>query len=572
MWPLRAVSRHLLALWLLLPWLLLGCANVIGIEERRADVADNYPEQGYAGCRPGNCGGCLDVHRRECEARSACAQAVEEDDCAGCVCQSCSEQLVDCQLDSGCSAIWLCLRETRCDLSERAAGNCQDACGTVIQANGGVGGSAWRAAVAVRSCAASAACLTCLAPQVQQSERSCSQQNGCQDCDDCFAQCLCSGERFGVCRELCGDQAPADCSEANGCANCGNCFDACACSGDSFQQCSQACGSPTATEPGCTAAMSCTGCADCAAQCLCSGGGDATECSVLCGEPAPENACEFDSGGGTALCEGCTSCLAGCTCNGTELSACMDTCGHHDCCDSRTCATGSVTACSCESSAETCFEAVYGSCEGFFDCDACACRQCPGELGVCLDQPGCKSIFDCMRNTECHGTACSERCGTGTTPEDFAVAEALWACYHGAQCTCSGEPPIVSCPGTQGNVDCAGYQSSSATLLACCPEQPAASGEQVETVGIPDSDPCGLELSRYFRSARACEPRNQANPSRFAVLETCPELPVGGVVYNGATLRGCCRAADGMCGYYDDVTGLGCLDAGIFGMAPEPCP
>lgn len=570
---LRQLPRPLLALCLWLGCLGAACGTVLGIEERRADVAESYPEQGYTGCVPGICTGCLDVHVEECEVRSACAEVPEQNNCASCVCQSCIDELVECQLEGGCTDIWACLRETRCDLSERAAGNCLEVCGAVIQANGGVSGPAWRSAIGIRTCAASSACLGCLAPQVQQSARGCSQQNGCQDCDDCFAQCLCSGERFGVCQEECGAQA-TDCSEDDGCASCSNCFDACACNGESFQQCSVLCSPPEepGPEPECSPETSCTDCADCAAQCVCSGGGDATTCSVLCGPPSHDQSCEFDHDVGYSLCTECTSCLASCRCNGTELSACLETCGHHECCPSG-CGPGSATGCTCNgNSADFCFENVYGSCSQFAGCDSCACEQCPGELMLCLDTPGCKSVFDCMRESDCHGGACFERCGGGADSNAFAMAETLWGCYHGSYCTCEVAPTSISCPSPQGNVDCAGYDSPSATLSACCTQSNSGSSqtEQVEILG--EDSACGLQLARYFSAARACEPRQQQNAPRFELLETCESKAVAGEVYNGATLRGCCRAADRTCGLYDDVTGLGCLSANIFGVEPKACP
>ncbi len=546
---------------------------MLGIDERRADVASSYPEQGYAGCSPGDCSGCLDVHREECEVRSGCAELAGQSDCAGCVCESCTEQLVECRSsEGGCAEIWECLRETRCELSERAAGNCVEACGAVIQANGGLSGAGFRSALAVRTCAASSACLTCLAPQVQQSARSCTQQNGCQDCADCFGQCLCSGERFSVCQSACGDQAPApECSEDNGCAQCSNCFDACACSGESFQQCNVLCSPPDdpGPEPVCSAENSCTDCADCTSQCVCSGGGDEAACAILCGPPALEDACEFDTNTGHELCGGCNSCVAKCTCEGRELSECMAECGHHGCCASNSCPLGGATGCTCGSSGQTCFDAVYGSCDSFKGCDSCACQQCPGQLAVCEDVPGCKGVFDCMRLTECHGSACLERCGKDAAPAAFAFAEALWACYHGSSCSCETESDTINCPSAGGTVSCASYESRSVELPACCTQHGGSGQAEAEVGG--NEDPCGLELSREFRGARSCEPREQPNPPRFELLETCDSLAVGGAVYNGATLRGCCRAADGNCGLYDDITGLGCLDATIFGVTPKAC-
>jgi hypothetical protein len=305
---------------------------------------------------------------------------------------------------------------------------------------------------------------------------------------------------------------------------------------------------------------------------VCSGSGDQTLCEVLCASsPHDADACEFDKDNGYALCTDCTSCLASCTCNGTELSACMATCGHHDCCigtGGTGCGAGGATDCTCSSTADTCYAGIYNGCESFSGCDTCACEQCPGALTVCMDTPGCHPLFECMRTIECHGSACYDRCGSGADSAAFAVAEALWACYHGSSCSCSGNEAIV-CPSTLGNVECAAHEGPNATLSACC-TQATTSGSQTEQVEIiGDEAPCGLELSPYFRAARACEPRAQASAPRLE--ETCESRVVDGEVYGGATLRGCCRAADNTCGFFDDVTGLGCLSASIFGVTPQTC-
>src|SRR5687767_8588385 len=121
------------AAWLLLASCLVACASVLGIEERQQDSATNYPAAGYEGCRPGvSCAGCLTVHERECELRSACSATASSDDCAGCVCESCTDSVVDCQLDAACAAIWQCLKQSRCDLSERSSASCLNECGSVI--------------------------------------------------------------------------------------------------------------------------------------------------------------------------------------------------------------------------------------------------------------------------------------------------------------------------------------------------------------------------------------------------------------------------------------------------------
>jgi hypothetical protein len=86
---------------------------------------------------------------------------------------------------------------------------------------------------------------------------------------------------------------------------------------------------------------------------------------------------------------------------------------------------------------------------------------------------------------------------------------------------------------------------------------------------IDSTNPCGLHLQAFIRGARGCEPRAQPSPPRFA--ERCPDGTVAEPPYSGAVLKGCCRE-DGMCGYFDDVTGLGCLSAPTFGASEQSCP
>jgi hypothetical protein len=567
-----------LGVWLLSLSLLAACASILGIEERKQDSASNYPAEGYPGCVPGSCGGCLDVHQRECQLRTSCVDSVKHNDCAGCVCENCLEPVVDCQLDTGCAAIWECLRETRCDLSARASGNCLDSCGSVIEANGGLNGQAFRAAAEIRTCAATAACLTCLAPQVQQATRSCTQANACQDCPDCFDQCLCSGEKFGACQRLCGEQAPPSaCSDADSCVGCSNCFDACACNGVSFDDCIDAC---TSTDPdpdpippvNCTPTNSCSGCSDCKTQCVCSGGGDDAECEALCAPPSQVDACVEDPRGSGSACGGCQSCIAQCTCGSTQMEYCAQ-----QICQTEDCRNGGY-GCDCTASSEDCFREHFGSCDQFAACEACACQQCPGELGMCLDSDGCQPTFDCMRATSCQGSACLERCrGSDLPPEAFAYAEALWACYQGSpcqNCTPPGMAPVIQCPGLQGSVDCAGFTDTNVTLPACCSSSTIVSLPQPvgrTTQSTPDDNPCGLDVSAFSRQARACEPRAQSNPPRYKLLETCPSRHIPAAPYNGALLQGCCRGADHSCGYFDDIAGLGCLSASIFGDTVQGC-
>jgi hypothetical protein len=571
---------------------LAACADFLGIEERKQDTAANYPVEGYAGCRPGQCGGCLDVHRRECEARTACANAEGQgDNCAACVCENCEDSVVECQLDPGCTAIWQCLRDTRCDLSDRATGNCAQACGEVIQNSGGLNGRSFQKAVEIRTCAAGAACLTCLAPQVQQSTpvqpRVCSQATACQECDSCFDQCLCSGEQFGECREFCkeeGDAPPEACSEEDGCAGCTSCNHTCLCNGGTFEVCNASCTQdttpPVVTPPdppaSCTDANSCVGCPDCVSQCVCSGGGTQMECNAWCNPTS--DSCVEDPRGQNSTCGGCQGCVAQHTCNDYYTSAEQafnDSCEQNDCCLTGNCSSFSQCAL-CESSSSDCLNTVHGypSCDYFGPCEQCACDQCPGELGMCLEVYGCMQTFDCMRSTNCKGKGCLDRCRGSEYPvEAFALAEALYSCSKGASCGCNTEPPApVQCATPSGMTECAGYLGVNISLYPCCNEQVNI---YAQTTGleqnVPDDNPCGLELYRYYRDARSCEPRTQQNPPRYELLETCPDGVPQGAPYYGAILKGCCRGADQTCGYFDDITGLGCLSASVFGDTPQPC-
>lgn len=193
---------------------------------------------------------------------------------------------------------------------------------------------------------------------------------------------------------------------------------------------------------------------------------------------------------------------------------------------------------------------------------------------MCLDTLGCKETFDCMRATECKGSTCLQRCrGSDYPPEAFAYAEALWACHRGSACGCGASSlPSVACPSLQGELQCEPYVGV-VEISACCTSAAEMGTEPVgaEQELLDSTNPCGLELGSFVRSARPCEPRTQAHPPRYEVLETCPDGAITGPPYSGALLRGCCRE-DRTCGYYDDVTGLGCLSTTTFGQAALACP
>jgi len=550
-------------LGLLLTLLLVSCASVLGIEERRQDSAASYPAEGYPGCRPGvSCAGCLAVHQHECELRSACSPGASSDDCAGCVCNNCLEPVVDCQLDAGCAAIWQCLKQSRCDLSGRGAASCLTACAGAIEAHGGVGGEAFRAAADVRTCAITSSCLSCLAPEPEPAA-GCTKANSCQGCPDCFRECICSGEKFGACKQLCGtDAPPATCTTENSCAGCSTCFDLCTCGGGGFDHCTSAC-QVGATSPAlttCTSDTSCSDCADCSSLCVCHGG-DQAECATQCAPPIPSGVCvQSSAGSGTESCAGCGACFSRCSCAGTALELCMSDCGMGQDCD------GAMTGCVCaqQGSAVSCAQQNY-DCDAASSCSACACRSCPGQYALCEETHDCPAVFDCLRATRCQGGDCRTRCGNVSSASGaFDVAEALWACNQANACECENQPdPTQRCPGPDGDVACADYRGIDVQFDACCPSNsgPGSAGS---------TSACGLDLRSQFRKASECEPLGQGNAPRL-LLESCPGRIISDPPYNGVKLSGCCHAADSTCGVFDDVTGLGCLSSTVFGIEAEAC-
>jgi hypothetical protein len=552
--------------WVCLTLLLAGCASVLGIEDREQDNASGYPAEGYDGCRPGiGCAGCLAVHQQECELRSSCAAAAGSADCASCVCANCTDPVVHCKLDLGCAAIWECLVQSRCDLSARGATSCLTACSGVIDAQGGVGGDAFRAAADVRTCAITSSCLSCLAPEPEPTA-GCSKENSCQDCPDCFRECICSGEKFGTCKQSCGTEAPpAACTTENSCAGCSTCFDLCTCGGDGYDHCTSACqvGATPPPVSTCTAATSCSDCDDCASLCVCHGG-EAADCASQCATPVPAGVCVQTSVGSESdTCGGCGGCLSGCSCAGTPLEDCMSRCGVGAECD------GLMKECVCaeQDTADSCAQRSY-SCDDASSCTACACRSCPSQYALCEETPDCPAVFDCMRATRCQGSECAERCG-GIAADGvgvaFDAAEALWACNQANSCACETPPDRTKvCSGPNGDLACAAFEGSNAQLPACC----ANTGGSGTAGG--GSSACGLDLRSYLRNAQDCEPLGQGNRPRL-LLESCPSRTVFDPPYNGVKLAGCCHAEDNTCGFFDDVTGLGCLSSEIFGIEAGGC-
>src|SRR4029077_11202960 len=104
---------------------------------------------------------------------------------------------------------------------------------------------------------------------------------------------------------------------------------------------------------------------------------------------------------------------------------------------------------------------------------------------------------------------------------------------------------------------------------ACCPA-PILTTKAGGSIGPTGDASCGLAIRSYFPNALECEPLDQQRPPAF-LLGACSGARIVAPPYNGAALDGCCRADDS-CGFYDNVTGLGCLSASVFGISTaESC-
>jgi hypothetical protein len=527
------------ALWLVLG--LVACASVLGIDERELD-STSFPVNGYEGCRPGQgCDGCImPEHAAACASATGASVLCQRDDlgeCSSCVCDHCASDMAACGKSRRCVDIWSCLSETRCDLLESSDTGCYraDACRAAIEDNGGLDGAPFEQAVAIRVCAVTSSCLSCLSPDPEPAA-SCSPENGCQGCGDCFQQCVCSGDTFSACQTFCGEDAPpSSCSEEDECHGCTRCFETCICTGGDFAMCTNAC------RETCVPATQCSECAGCVERCQCLGG-EAAACEAQCA--IPPGACVEASSGGAEACNGCSSCLADCTCDGTVLDQCLARCQAQpcNCADKDECNSG-FDACLCDDSAANCAQQYHSCFDTSSRCDDCPCERCGDKYALCKDTQGCYGILTCMRDSDCQGPDCFAQCGGSQAVNSaaFAAAEALWACSQGQGCTCDSDPFCAE--------QCTPFEQNGVTIEACCVDDEPA--------------PCGLSTRKYFPRGPACVLLDQPNRPD-ASADTCPSRSAPSAEpYGGACFEGC-RREDGSCGYWDHITGLGCLDPDMF--------
>ena len=453
---------------------LLGCNAVLGIEsDRRLDTS--YPDGGYDGCSDNtDCTQCTtEVQRCLCEGGdpATCEDKPPKvdcenlaDDCMTCGCEDCPREYADCTANAGCRKIRDCIEEHACDLGGPGAQSCDssDACGDVIDANGGAESPSNELFNRLANCSIEADCPC--------KDRSCTEQFGCADCGDCMSTCMCEGKSDAECNSQC----TTPCSSDDNCEGCKDCLSDCLCHGDSKPQCQDQCdaekcksGEDCSTCPDCVSRCmcegssepdcqdrctvsscsendDCAGCPDCVSACMCLGQSEA-ECQDLC-------SCVFEVDG----CVGCADCMAECRCNGYTDSDCALSCG-----------TGST--CSAESGCTDCSTCVQ----------ACRCKGgtvagCTRECGVtrndnCTAGVSCAECGTCVTKCTCNGgapRACMNECDLTVCPTG---CDSCTSCMD--ECECNGSPPdacIKSCLGSS----CAGLDLPACDDCSCrnCPE------------------------------------------------------------------------------------------------------
>lgn len=255
---------------------LFACNAVLGIEsDRKLDT--DYPDGGYDGCSEGTgCSQCTtDLQRCLCEGGdTASCEGTEpkvdceslDDDCMTCACEDCSQEYGNCTASIGCRRIRDCVGSHGCDLDSSSAYSCDssDACGDVIDANGGPEGLPKKLFDRLADCAINADCPC--------KDRSCTAAFSCEGCGDCVSSCICGGTSESECQDLCA------CSQDDDCAGCADCMAECRCNGYTDSECEVTC---TTVSP-CSADNGCKNCSTCAEECRCAGG-TVTACARQCG-------------------------------------------------------------------------------------------------------------------------------------------------------------------------------------------------------------------------------------------------------------------------------------------------
>ncbi len=396
-------------------------------------------------------------------APAMCREADLDDECLGCFCEHCGDEVLACERNEDCQSIFDCITRFECDpLPVVGTESCYrpEFCGPTIADAGGMDGQGHNLFRRALDCSIQSACPcgddsgscwpeagcecgdcweSCLCegqPDFECIDRcgdpNCGNDGTCGGCDTCIDDCLCKGQwDLYYCAELC---RPGDsCTSERGCF-CGSCVDDCTCLGDQPSDCNTWC-QPCSLEEGCD----CGG--DCYNQCYCEGN-DVTTCDARCGTgPCSVNGgCNCPDCYSRCLCMGfdsvycdsdckveacsseggcfCGNCFDDCTCQGNGTGYCNDLCNPPPC--------SPVNGCACATCYDTCM------CDGFdstYCNDTCfppACSPAGGcNCGSCFSDCTCQGNDDVYCNETCYPEACSPAGGCNCGD-----------CY--LDCTCAG--------------------------------------------------------------------------------------------------------------------------------------
>jgi hypothetical protein len=465
--------------------------------------------------------------------------------CEGCFCGECREEIDTCLGERGCAEIMDCVLSHDCDPGvAMGAGSCytQATCRGVMDEYG-LGSDAFRVFQAALKCRGDSFCPCNGEPL------GCTPDEGCTDCLGCWDACGCDMNGLEMCRAECGDP---NCNTGDGCNGCTDCVDRCLCDGaSSIGFCVQQCGM---SGNACSPANDCD-CADCLSECICSG--------------QDEAACEEECVTGVNLacspvdeCQNCSTCEGACSCeSGGPVSECLGSCeSPYGCTVAGDCTTcGSCTAqCECETGdAFDCIDRCAGVTCTDADlsvCESCACTSCPSAFALCAETVGCSELMRCIETTHCLNLGDCSRAETcealvlAVEPAALGIVESLAECRTSSPCGCIAGPAMIQC----GEQMCAAYQPPPPDPIA----QPCCGG---------DGTVCGLEPMQLFGPNAQVDCVELGQPGTLDL--DCPSIAPPQLPYDNTTLPGCCRP-DGVCGYQDDITGLGCIDATLLTDAP----
>ncbi len=461
---------------LLVIWLP-ACSGILGIEERRLDLAELTPD-GYEGCEPENgicdactsewhtciCEGWRDYRDEEEKLRAECASKAPE------------------QIREEQEELWSEFLDDDADDADDSTDDADDSSdnSTDDDADDSTDDDVDAGdndPPALNFCDGDRdACLECFCTECDAEIADCSDDPDCAEILTCVMEAECdpldgpetcpdaascdaliarsSDPTFFRFQDTldcvfnqgcpCGGPEPVACSPGDGCFDCPDCYEQCRCEGFGDAQCQNECYAD------CQPRTGCANCNDCMGNCLCLNNGDQAYCNSQCPPPMP---CSPQGG-----CD-CADCHMACTCQGNTRQFCDSQCPPPPACtpqggcscgtcfDSCICQGGDSAYCSNQCNPVPC--SVDDACAGCATCfDACVCEgnstsycnaQCSAPCSVDDACAGCASCYDtclCQGNPD---TYCDSLCNPVPCSVDDACAGCN-SCFD--TCVCQGNDDV----------------------------------------------------------------------------------------------------------------------------------